>query len=155
MKFKVIWSLTCLVFYCCFLVVPISFAAENEVTARDGTFVAYANGVVKDTKTGLEWVAGPDRETSWSEARTWADQLAVDGGGWRMPAKEELSTLYQKGAGTKNLTPLLKTSGRWVWSRETKNSSLAWAVSFFHDQEHWFVRDAAYSARGFAVRSKK
>jgi hypothetical protein len=154
MKFKVIWSLTCLVFFWCFPVVPISSAAENEVTARDGTFVAYANGVVMDTKTGLEWVAGPDRETTWDEARDWAEQLAVDGGGWRMPIKEELKTLYQKGAGKSNLTPLLKTTGRWVWSRETNNSSLAWAVSFFHGEEHWFVRDTAHFTRGFAVRSK-
>ena len=154
MRFKLIWSFIYLVLSFCFLLISISFATEDKVTARDGTFVAYANGVVKDTKTGFEWLAGPDKETTWNEARASAEQLKVDGGGWRMPTKEELKTLYQKGVGTSNLTPLLKTTGQWVWSRETKDSSLAWAVGFFHSDENWFVRDSAHSTRGFAVRSR-
>ncbi len=155
MNFKLIWSLNSLVFFGCLLVASHSFATEDEVTAREGTFVAYANGVVRDTNTGLEWFVGPDRETTWDEARTWAIQLAVDGGGWRMPTGKELETLYHRGAGTNNLTPLLKTSGQWVWSGETKDSSLAWAVGFFHGEAHWFVRDTAHFTRGFAVRSRK
>jgi hypothetical protein len=139
----------------CFLLVSIAFSVEDNITARDGSFVAYENGVVKDSKTGLEWIAGPDRDITWEEARTWAEQLKVDGGGWRMPSKEELKTLYQKGAGTSNLTPLLKTTGQFVWSKETKEESLAWATSFFFSDENWFVRDSAHFTRGFAVRSSK
>jgi len=111
--------------------------------------------VVKDTKTSLEWIAGPDRNTTWEEARTWVQELTVDGGGWRMPTREELKTLYQKGAGTSNLTPLFKTTGYKVWSLKTKDSSLAWAVDFFMNDENWVVRDSPYSTRGFAVRPSK
>ena len=32
--------------------------STSNVTKRDGIYVAYANGIVKDTKTGLEWKAG-------------------------------------------------------------------------------------------------
>lgn len=155
MRLVLIWRFLSVVISCCFLFISISSATEDKVKARDGNFVAYANGVVKDTKTGLEWVAGPDKETTWNEARAWAELLKVDGGGWRMPSKEELKTLHKKGAGTSNLTPLLKTKGQWVWSRETKDSSLAWAVGFFFSDENWFVRDSAHSTRGFAVRSSK
>ena len=42
-----------------------------NVIMRDGIYVAYANGIAKDTKTGLEWKAGPDRDTDWNEARSW------------------------------------------------------------------------------------
>ena len=155
MRLHLNWRFVLVTIPCCFLLISIVFANEDKVTAQDGTFVAYDNGVVKDNKTGLEWIVGPDKETTWNEARAWAEQLKVDGGGWRMPSKEELKTLYQKGAGTSNLTPLLKTTGQFVWSRETKDSSLAWAVSFFFSDENWFVRDSAHFTRGFAVRSSK
>jgi len=87
---------------------------------------------VKDTRTGLEWVAGPDRDTNWNEARSWVQSLDLDGGGWRMPTMDELEGLYKKGAGSRNMTPLLETTGWWVWSGETKGSSVAWPFGFRH-----------------------
>ena len=118
-----------------FLCLSFTLAAEKEV-GRDGVYVAYANGIVKDTKTGLEWKAGPDKDTDWNEARSWVQNLNLDGGGWRMPTTDELKTLYKKGAGFQNMTPLLKTTGFYVWSGEPKGSS-----------------DASY-LRVFAVRSQ-
>ena len=88
----------------------LSGSGEKEI-ASDGTLLAYASGVVYDKNTGLEWFAGPDRDTTWNEAKAWVESLNVAGGGWRMPTREELKTLYQKGAGTRNMTPLLKTTG--------------------------------------------
>jgi len=32
---------------------------NTKVVGRDGSFIKYANGVVYDKKTGLEWYAGP------------------------------------------------------------------------------------------------
>ncbi len=43
-----------------FLCLAIPLAAQKEV-GRDGVYLAYADGIVKDTKTGLEWIAGPDK----------------------------------------------------------------------------------------------
>ena len=55
-------------------------------------YVAYANGIVRDKKTGLEWKAGPDREMNWYETKNWVESLNIDGGGWRMPKIAELKT---------------------------------------------------------------
>ena len=45
-----------------------ALADRSEVIGRDGDFVAYANGVVADAKTGLEWLAGPDVDTTQSDS---------------------------------------------------------------------------------------
>ena len=49
--------------------------SEGEVTARDGALVAYATGVVYDKNTGLEWLAGPDRDTRWDKAKSFGLQI--------------------------------------------------------------------------------
>ncbi len=117
--------------------------------------MAYANGIVKDTKTGLEWKTGPDKNTSWDQASSWVQNLNLDGGGWRMPTTDELITLYNKGTGSQNMTPLLKTTGLSVWSGETKGSSYARGFNFFYGSRSWYSRDnSVYSGRAFAVRSR-
>jgi len=126
---------------------------EEEV-ARDGVYLAYANGVVRDTNTGLEWVAGPDYEMTWDQAKSWVEGLKVAGAGWRMPTLGELEGLYERGKGNRNMTPLLKTTGWWVWSGEIKDSSSAWGLGFYDRFRHWSDRrHYSYSFRAFAVRS--
>jgi len=94
---------------------------EREI-AREGHYIAYARGVVRDTKTGLEWVAGPDKDTNWDVAKRYVENLTVAGGGWRMPTIEELETLYEGGRGSRNMTPLLKTTGWYVRSGDNKKN---------------------------------
>lgn len=146
------------------LVVPCLFGADNTSASgtgatevdRDGRFIKYASGVVWDTKTALEWFAGPDRATTWDEARSWVQSLAVAGGGWRMPTKEELKTLYKEGAGQRNMTPLLTTTGWWVWAGETEGPPSAWGFYFFgNGYELWANREDSLNYRGFAVRSRR
>ena len=72
-------------------------AGSLEAIGRDGVFVAYANGVVADTRTGLEWLAGPDVDTSYHRAVEWVRGLTVAGGGWRMPTAKDLRTLWKSG----------------------------------------------------------
>ena len=68
------------------LFLHLSFAlADQKEVDRDGVYVAYANGIVKDSNTGLEWKVGPDKNTTWYEAKSWVLSLNLDGGGWRMP----------------------------------------------------------------------
>jgi len=64
--------------------------------AKDGNYTAYYYGVVADGNTGLEWITGP-KSHSWEEAKTWAENLSVGGGGWHLPTLHELQTLYQEG----------------------------------------------------------
>jgi len=130
-------------------------SSTSDVIKRDGGYVAYANGIVKDTKTGLEWKVGPDESTTWNEARSWVQSLNLDGGGWRMPTTDELKTLRKQGAGSRNMTPLLKTTGWWVWSGETEGSSKARNFNFDYGFRYW--HDRVYSTnlfRAFAVRSR-
>jgi len=89
-----------------------------EVTIQDRVFIAYANGVVADTRTGLEWVAGPDVDTSTFGAVAWVRGLTVADGGWRMPTARELATLYRTPGVLSSITPLLKTSGIHVWPHQ-------------------------------------
>ena len=122
---------------------------------RDGVYIAYATSVVKDTKTGLEWFAGPKRMMTWDEAHTWVESLSVEGGDWRMPTRKELKTLYKKGAGEYNVTPLLKLSGWWMWTAEKKFAGRAWAIYFVDGSERAHERSTPYGPRAIAVRSKK
>jgi len=123
--------------------------------ARNDRFIAYDNGIVRDTLTGLEWIAGPDKDTTWDEARSWVQSLSVDDGGWRMPTREELRTLYIKGAGIRNMTPLLKTTGRWIWSAVKWGSSSARVFSFHHGFEHSHPLGDSGDGRGFVVCSRR
>ena len=134
-------------------------SARDEEIGRDSTYIAYASGVVEDTATGLEWIAGLDADTNWNDAQNWVQRLTVDGGGWRMPTRDELQTLYKKGAGKNNMTPLLKISGFSVWSGEKKDSSTAWKVDYFGGRTSYRVipvdGDRCMLTRAFAVRSKQ
>ena len=127
---------------------------RQDCAERDGRYCKNANGVVYDTQTGLEWYAGPDRDTTWDAAKSWIESLSVAGGGWRMPTRNELKGLYQKGVGSRNMTPLLRTTGWWVWSGETKGSSSAWFFNFYNGNVYWLYRTYSNSTRGFAVRSR-
>jgi hypothetical protein len=136
-----------------FLCLPFALATESEV-GRDGVYVAYANGIVRDTKTGLEWKVGPDKRTNWDQASSWVQSLNLDGGGWRVPTMDELGGLYNRGAGSRNMTPLLKTTGWYVFSGETKGSSDARYFYFYNGRRGWSYRANPGNSRVFAVRSR-
>ncbi|EFK05806.1 conserved hypothetical protein [delta proteobacterium NaphS2] len=125
-------------------------AAYGKVKKRDGVYLVYANGIVKDTRTNLQWLAGPDRNVTWDEADRWVKSL---GEGWRMPTLKELEGLYHKGAGPRNMTPLLETTGWWVWSCETVGKKEARSFSFGPGFKGWIFKGNSASERAFAVRS--
>jgi len=128
---------------------------KAKIIARDARYEKQANGIVNDTKTGLEWYVGPDEGKTLNEAKSWVANLTVGGGDWRMPTRKELRSLYQKGVGSRNMTPLLKFTGWYVWSGETKGSSSAWIFDFSIGNGNWHFRTYSKSYRGFAVRSRK
>jgi len=112
-----------------------------------------ALNIVKDPATGLDWVAGPDKDTTWDQARTWVKSLP--GGGWRMPAPDELKSLYREGAGTRNMTPLLKTTGWYVWSGKTGDATTAAYFFFEWGIDGEIIRSFSADYRGFAVRETR
>ena len=130
-------------------------AGTAKIVAKDDHYVSYANGIVYDEKTNTEWIAGPDKFVTWDQAKAWVDGLSVEGGGWRMPTKNELKSLYKKGAGERNMTPLLKTTGWRVWSNETEGGAAAWYLNFYDGDYTWGTRESEGNPRAFAVRSRK
>lgn len=117
-------------------------------------FTRNAGGVIVDFETGLEWLVGPDKPTTWSEARTWALKQRVDGGNWRLPTLKELATLYEVGAGKGNIFKEFAQGDVYVWSSEIRNQHTAWAFFFPLGGEEWSTRAASQNFRVFAVRSK-
>ena len=124
-----------------------------DSTKPDDTYVAHANGIVRNTRNGLEWKVGTDRDTSWNEASLWVQSLDDV---WRMPSTDELEGLYKKGSGSRNMTPLLKTTGWCVWSAETRGSAFHRRFYFNFTNNSWYSHNADFSnkTRAFAVRSK-
>ncbi len=114
------------------------------------------DGVIADTATALAWFVGPDNNITWDQAQAWCGGLSVAGGGWRMPTRAELETLYIKGLGERNMAPAFKTTGCCVWSGEQCDSSYAWSFGFTTGRGFQNYRDGSLTSdRAFAVRSRK
>ncbi|MFH1091243.1 MAG: caspase family protein, partial [Pseudomonadota bacterium] len=136
---------------------PAPQVAAITPSATDATrtitgLLKYANGVIFDPKTNLEWYVGPDRDTSWNDADQWVRSLSVGGFGWCLPTRDELRGLYKKGVGSRNRDPAFETTGGWVWS-EARDSSSAWGFTFNDGDADWSYRHNV--ARAFAVRSRR
>ncbi|UCF91616.1 MAG: DUF1566 domain-containing protein [Desulfobacterales bacterium] len=138
------------------LVASFSDAADKaKIIAKDDQYLSYENGIIYDEKTNIEWLVGPDKYITWDDARAWIESLSFEGGGWRLPTKEELESLYKKGAGERNMTRLLKTTGWRVWSNETEGPSAAWYFNFYDGDYTWGPRESEGNPRVFAVRSRR
>jgi hypothetical protein len=124
---------------------------ESKIIDRDEHYIKYANGVVYDSKTGLEWIVGPGRKMSWHEAREWTKGLEIDGSGWRLPTRKELGTIYQEGKAKRNMTRLLQTEAWWAWSAERDDSLSSDLFDFSGGNRDWHSR----SPRVYAVRARK
>lgn len=131
------------------------FSASNKETGRDGVLIAYDNGIVKDTKTGLEWIAGPDKDMNWYDAKSWVESLDSHGGNWRMPSLLELKTLYREGIGTRNMSPLFKTTGWFIWSGEERDTTSVWSFSLTTGSKTWGYRELHHQGRSFATRYRR
>ena len=129
-------------------------AKIGRITESDGRFFAGNKGFVLDTKRDLEWIARPGKAITWDEARSWVENLTVDGGGWRMPTLEELWRIHQKGVGVRNRTMLLKAFGWYVWSDRSRRHT-AWAYEFMAEGEAVELRRSTDGAWAFAVRSRR
>ncbi|RJP87697.1 MAG: DUF1566 domain-containing protein [Desulfobacteraceae bacterium] len=118
-------------------------------------FAVSGDGVITDFTSGLEWMGGPDEDTNWDAAQAWCLNLSVAGGGWRMPTRTELNTLYNNGFGKRNLTSIFKKTVWGVWSGEHLNNEKACDFDFTTGLEAWRLRTTADYERAFAVRSPK
>ncbi len=125
-----------------------------EIVARDGRYVAYANGVICDCYSKLEWMVGPDRDTSWNEALAWVEGLNSGGISWVLPTLVQLGGLYRQNIRKNEISPLFGIEPADVWSCEVKNDESAWAFNFIPGNAFWTYRAMSRRFRVLAVRPK-
>jgi len=150
---------------------PASSSASSSVpssTADPGTprFVTEACGAIHDTRTGLRWMVGPDRDTPWDGAKGWADGLDACSAGWRLPTVAELRGLFMADstAGTgyfvagrhwpAHLAPAFAAigGGSWVWSDQASDDDRAVSYNFNQGVAVTYEKSArAFPTRAFAV----
>jgi hypothetical protein len=118
-----------------------------------GSYMKSDSGVITDTRTNLQWIVGPDRDTNYSDAVKWVRNCTVDGGGWRMPTRTELNALYIEAAPTYNIDGAFGFSGwRSIWA-EGRDPSSAWSFSYQRGREGWNMRPHSGNARAMGVRA--
>jgi hypothetical protein len=118
----------------------------------DSRFTVSSDGVITDTKFGLQWIVGPDRDINYAQAEQWVAACKAGGGGWRMPAWEELKTLFENGVGKRNMDPSFVTTGWWVWG-QPRDMITAWHYRYLDGSEDYYRRDKSEDFRVFGVRS--
>ena len=128
--------------------------------ARDGRYIAYDNGTVLDTKTGLMWASKDNgRDINWANAKSYCENYR--GGGysdWRMPLLNELEGLYDATITQNNVgirkPNLFDSFGSGVfWASDTRGSE-AIIYSFGDSFRTWNPQSTA-TRRALPVRSGK
>ncbi len=103
--------------------------------AADDTRFTLKDGVIDDSELGLQWAPAPDQAMNHYQAEEYARNLSLAGGGWRLPTRAELKSLYDKSrpGGADPKFNLSRTSGygRQSWMvRLTRGPSFSpWAMS--------------------------
>jgi len=111
-------------------------------------------GVIDDSQLGLQWAPANGQSMNHYDAEKYAQNLSLAGGGWRLPTRAELKSLYDTSK-PGNADPVFGVGDKWVWTSELKGSSGAWALRFNDGYE---LNDGrAYFAlpRVLAVRSRR
>lgn len=137
---------------------------SGEVKVREKQserYKVFPSGIIQDTKTGLEWLVGLDKDVSWNEAKAWVDSIDSKkyGIGWRMPVMKELRTIYDPGKSMCmcNIDSIFVVNQNrlWVWTGVlTSSSGGAWCFNFHNGCDSWFYTDYRKDRRCFAVRSE-
>ncbi|MCP4155758.1 MAG: DUF1566 domain-containing protein, partial [bacterium] len=134
-------------------------------TGRDGSFIAYANGTVTDSKTGLMWAAKDNgKSINWKGAKEYCENYR---GGeykdWRLPTLDELETVYDSKNGYSMdcnedykvySAKLIHISCWRVWTSETRGSEAAY-FSFNYGSRYWGLQSNSYNGRVLPVRGGK
>jgi len=113
----------------------LEYRAEQENLRKDlrkerGRF-SLEDGVIYDSQLELEWAPSNGQALNHYQAEGYARGLSLAGGGWRLPTRAELKSLYDK---TKpgNVDPVFGVGDKWVWTSELWNeSTLPGAVGFY------------------------
>lgn len=138
-----------------------AFTAEE--VGRDGSFIAYDNGTVLDTRTNLMWAAKDNGSNITRQAAgDYCSYYRVGGyTDWRMPAQDELMGLYDEAKTYKSdsnfdvhLTKLINLTAPDPWASET-NGFDATYFSFIIGKRFRYALSGSNLFRALPVRSSK
>jgi hypothetical protein len=117
-------------------------------------FTLSSDGIIMDSQLGLQWVPATDQSMNWFQAQNYAQNLSLGGGGWRMPTRSELKSIYNetmKGGAD----PTFHINGNWVWASETQDDR-AWGFHFSGGNGNTLACVVSHDYhRSLAVRSGK
>jgi len=137
-----------------------------SVKGTDGRFIAYDNGTVLDTKTGLMWAAWDNGgDIIWQNAKGYCEHYR--GGGytnWRMPTMDELASLYDESkprvarCGVNYTisvaTELIDISCDSPWASENEGSGAAY-FGFHSGKRKWGPKSESWGGRALPVRNAR
>jgi Protein of unknown function (DUF1566) len=151
------WSMTALMLLVVWGCATSSSLKDQSQPLAQATprFTKAGDGVITDSVTGLQWYVNPSPANTWHQAKAWAENLTVAGGGWRLPTMAELKGIYQKGASGTNMDPLFDAQGVWVWSGEVVDPMFARGLAFYNGWEWVHGVNYGYGRLAFAVRSRR
>lgn len=162
-------SMTATVILLCAVIATDTAEAAKEI-GREGRFIAYDDGTLLDTKTGLMWAAKDNgHNINWPEAKKYCESFRLGGfTDWRMPTIKELETLYDSSStGFKTqcsgYPTFVKTffnerlSCPWLWASDYDGSSHAETAFFCFTNGEWYSQHKFVSRffRVLPVRSSK
>ncbi len=129
----------------------------SVIHAGDDARFTFKDGVIDDSEYGLQWVPAPDWAMNHYQAEEYVRSLSLARGGWRLPTRTELRSLYD--ASKPGLAdPKFKVSGKLVWTSEVDaDPSFAWYFNFYSGGEYRDTRrpDCNFYFYGIAVRSRR
>jgi len=159
--------------------IKVDSAAEGQKKSLPETlsfrFRKSAEGTITDSRGMLEWYVGSAEARTWDEASGWVGELGVAGGGWRMPASEELKTIQNGDKKKPGYEPVFNIDNC-VWPVDQKTSKV-WVDHGYYGPRyygpryygpgyygpryygpsggHWETRGKGGKCRAIAVRAAK
>ncbi|MDM8541869.1 DUF1566 domain-containing protein [Desulfococcaceae bacterium HSG9] len=124
---------------------------------RDGRFIAYDNGTVKDTKTGLIWATEDNgKNIDWKDAKRYCKNYKNGGYiDWRLPTLDELEQLYDKAIEKKyKITQLITLTRCCAWTSDISGSEAAY-YNFYYGYRIWIPQSQSTDRRVLPVRVGK
>ena len=128
---------------------------ERQAKLARGERFSLEGRVIEDLRLDLQWAPANGQSMNHYDAEKYAQNLSLAGGGWRLPTKAELKSLYDTSK-PGNADPVFNINRNWVWTSELKDSSLAWFFDFNNGHEGTGYRDySGNKGRVLVVRSRR
>jgi hypothetical protein len=142
-----------------------SFTGKVKEIDRDDRFIAFNNGVVKDTQTGLMWACRDNgSDIAWEEAKTYCENFKRAGyTDWRMPTLKEMKMIHGTGepyplkckpSQSVQITRLIALTCSYPWTIE-RSQKLAISFDFCRKLRRSCPVDETENHRVLPVRNYK